>query len=142
MAKTKKMAGKYAKILNDRHKKISGYVNKYAEKGVAQFRKEKGSVLVMDAEFPAIASGMTSAISEGLVDRIKIPLFVYKKQGNYFQGSARAPLGSDFNLVKAMDTCKDLMVSYGGHPTASGFRLKGGKEKEFRTAMEKYFNSL
>ena len=141
MARTKKGAGKYAKILNDRHRKITGYVNKYVKKGVEQHKKERGGVVVLRADIPSIASGMIAAISGELVEKIKIPLFVYKKQENYFQGSSRAPFGSDFNLVKAMDSCKDLFVSYGGHPTAAGFRLKGGKEKEFKTAMEKYFHN-
>lgn len=142
MADTKKTAAKFAKILNDRQKEISAHVDQWVKTGVEQYRKEKGSVLVMQAEFPPIASGMTASVAEGLVEKIKIPLFVYKKQEDWFQGSSRAPFGSDFNLVKAMDSCKDLMVSYGGHPTAAGFRLKGGKEKEFKAAMEKYFNSL
>ncbi len=140
LADTKKDAVKYAKILNDRHKQISGYVDASIKKGVTQYNREKGGVLVLRAEVPSIATGMIASISSGLVEKIKIPLFVYKKQKHFFQGSSRAPFGSDFNLVKAMDSCKDLMVSYGGHPTAAGFRLKGGKEKEFKAAMEKYFN--
>lgn len=142
MAGTKKKGAKYAKILNDRQKEISGHVDRWVKAGIEQYKKEKGKVLVMQAEFPPIASGMTASVAEGLVKKIKIPLFVYKKQEDWFQGSSRAPFGSDFNLVKAMDSCKDLMVSYGGHPTAAGFRLKGGKDKEFKAALEKYFNSL
>lgn len=142
MARTKEKAVRYAKILNDRHKEIQMHVDRHVKRGLAQYKREKRSVLVLKADVPSIASGMIASISEGLVDEIKIPLFIYKKQENYFQGSSRAPLGSDFNLVKAMDSCKDLLVSYGGHPTAAGFRLKGGKEKEFKAAMEKYFNNL
>ncbi len=141
IADKKNRAIKYAKILNDRHKKVSGFVQSAINKGVEMHGSEKGKVLVMRSDVPSIASGMTAAIAEGLVEIIKIPLFVYKKQEDFFQGSSRAPLGSDFNLVKAVDSCKDLMVSYGGHPTAAGFRLKGGKEKEFKEAMKKYFEN-
>lgn len=142
VATTKNKAVRYAKILNDRHNKIRKYVDRYVREGIEKYRIEKGSAFVFRADAPPIASGMLAAISEGIVAGIKMPLFVYKKQGNHFYGSSRAPLGSDFNLVKAMDSCKDLLVSYGGHPTAAGFRLKGGKEKEFKAAMEKYFSSL
>lgn len=142
MADTKKKAVKFAKILNDRHKEISTHVNKWVKIGTEQYRKEKGKVLVLRVDVPSIASGMIASISSELAEKIKIPLFIYKKQDDFFQGSSRAPFGSDFNLVRAMDSCKDLMVSYGGHPTAAGFRLKAGKEKEFKAAMEKYFNAL
>ncbi len=142
MARSKKEGAKYAKILNDRHKKISAYINKYVSIGEAQYKREKSKVIILRADVPSLASGMIGAISEALVEKIKIPLFVYKKQENYFQGSSRAPFGSGFNLVEAMNSSKDLFMGFGGHKTAAGFRLKGGKEKEFKDAMEKYFNSL
>jgi single-stranded-DNA-specific exonuclease len=140
-AKTEKQAFKYAKILNDRHKLIQKYIKEAIQKGMAKYKSGDAKALVIKVKIPSIASGMVAAISEGLVEKIKIPTFVYKKQGAYFQGSSRAPFGSSFNLVKAMDSCKDLLVSYGGHPTASGFRLKKGKEKEFEKAILKYFNN-
>lgn len=140
-AKNKKQAGKYAKVLNNRYKLIQKYINESALEGLAKYRSEKAKALVLKVNAPSIASGMVAAISERLVEKIKIPLFVYKRQNGYFQGSARAPLGSSFNLVKAMDSCGDLLLSYGGHPTAAGFRLKGGKENEFEKAILKYFNN-
>ncbi|MDE2001691.1 MAG: hypothetical protein KGI60_03975 [Patescibacteria group bacterium] len=141
-ARTMASARRYAKILNDRYKRVAVYVKKEIEKGVRQYRREKPSVLILRAEVPSIVRGMISAISEGLVKEIKIPLFVYKKQDDHFYGSARAPIGSDFNVVAAMDSAKDTLVSYGGHLTSAGFRIKGGKEKEFREAIKRYFDSL
>jgi len=142
LAKNKKQAVKYATILNDRHKKINMIVESAVAEGIALYKKTGGSVFVWRKDVPSIAAGMIASLAEGLVEKLRIPLYVYKKQDSYFQGSSRAPLGSHFNLVKAMDSCKDVLVSYGGHPTAAGFRLKKGKEKEFKNALQKYFSSL
>ncbi len=142
LAKNKKQAAKYAKILNDRYALINRVVNSAVKEGIGLYKKIGGSVFVWRKDMPSIAAGMIAALSEGLVEELKIPLYVYKKQDSYFQGSSRAPLGSHFNLVKAMDSCKDALLSYGGHPTAAGFRLKRGKEKEFKNALQKYFDLL
>ena len=141
-APDKKVGLKYAKILNERHEKIQREVRAAVKEGISIYRLEKGPVFVWRKDLPPLAGGMVAAVSEGLVEALKIPIFFYKRQANYLQGSSRAPLGSSFNLVKAMDSCKDLLVSYGGHPTAAGFRLKGGKEKEFKSALRSYFDNL
>ncbi|MBU6141569.1 hypothetical protein KGO95_00430 [Patescibacteria group bacterium] len=141
-AKTQKAASRYAKILNGRYRAVRAEIDSSVQKGVDAYKAGARNVVVLRVNMPSLASGMVAAVSEGLVEKIEIPVFVYKRQKNFFQGSARAPLGSDFNLSKALDTCKDIMISYGGHPTAIGFHFKASKEKQFQKAVQEYFNNL
>lgn len=67
------------------------------------------------------------------------PVFLFKKREDGSLGSARAPSG--FNTVQAMEQCKDLLERYGGHPPASGFRLKNENLEKFRASLAAYFKN-
>jgi single-stranded-DNA-specific exonuclease len=59
------------------------------------------------------------------------PTFIYKMMEKESQGTVRSPI--EINSVSLMKKCKKLLLTYGGHPTASGFRIKNenlGKLKE------------
>lgn len=72
-----------------------------------------------------------------LSNRHDKPVFLYKEKAEESIGSARAPSGYD--TVKAMSTCKDLLISYGGHAPASGFRFKNENKEEFQKCLFQYF---
>ena len=52
-------------------------------------------------------------------------------------GSVRNPEGT--NSVDAMKTCHDLLLTYGGHAQASGFRLQNKDLDKFKNCLNKYF---
>ena len=64
------------------------------------------------------------------------PVYLYKKSEKESLGSARAPKG--FNTVEAMKSCENLLEVYGGHPPASGFRIKNENIEEFKKCLEDY----
>lgn len=65
------------------------------------------------------------------------PVFLYKKEKKESQGSIRAPAG--YNLVEAMKSCSELLITYGGHPQAAGFRIKNENLEKFKDCLIKYF---
>jgi len=65
------------------------------------------------------------------------PIYLYKIMEKESIGSARAPKG--YNTVEAMKAHENLLETYGGHPPASGFRLKNDNIKEFKQCLEEYF---
>lgn len=71
-------------------------------------------------------------------NKLKKPAFLYSKYQNESQGSVRAPDG--FNTVEAMKSCKKLLLTYGGHAKASGFKIKNENLDEFKECLIKYFN--
>jgi len=54
------------------------------------------------------------------------------------QGSIRAPAG--FNVVEAMKTCSQCLVTYGGHPQAAGFKIKNENLEKFKECLLDYFD--
>ncbi len=67
------------------------------------------------------------------------PTFIFKYGDSESCGSVRAPKGMD--SVAAMKTCKELLVTFGGHAQASGFRVSNENLDLFREGLIKYFNT-
>jgi len=65
------------------------------------------------------------------------PSFIFKKMDKESCGSVRNP--KDTNSVDAMKSCRDILITYGGHANASGFRIKNEKLEEFRERLNDYF---
>ncbi|MBU3934412.1 DHH family phosphoesterase [Patescibacteria group bacterium] len=87
-----------------------------------------------DSSWPLILAGSVASI---LCQKYERPVFIFKKGDSDSYGSVRAPKG--LNSVDAMDSCKELLITYGGHPPASGFRIKIGNLEKFRNCLTKYF---
>lgn len=68
------------------------------------------------------------------------PAFIYKKGDSESIGSVRAPSGYD--TVKAMKACAPLLLTYGGHAQASGFRLLNENVEKFKECLVSHFSNL
>ncbi len=65
------------------------------------------------------------------------PTFIFKKGDTESYGSVRCPKGLD--SVQAMKTCADILITFGGHAPASGFRIKNENLEKFREGLNMYF---
>jgi single-stranded-DNA-specific exonuclease len=72
--------------------------------------------------------------------RTEKPVFLYKNVKDESLGSVRAPSG--FNTVEPMKKCSKLLITYGGHPQASGFRIRNENLEKFKDCLNKYFNNV
>lgn len=98
--------------------------------------KGVGNALVEGDE--SFDSALLGAAASILSREIQKPVFLYKVVGEEALCSARAPLGLD--TVRAMEGCKRLFLTYGGHPQASGFRMKEKNIPKFREYINNYFS--
>ncbi|WP_320664462.1 single-stranded-DNA-specific exonuclease RecJ [Prochlorococcus sp. MIT 1223] len=82
-------------------------------------------------------SGVIGIVASRILDRYNKPVAILTLVSpGIYRASARAPKG--FNLIAALEKCRDLFESYGGHPAAGGFTI--GEEKiEF---LETKLNSI
>ncbi len=78
------------------------------------------------------------AVASRLVNYFNKPVFLYKKGEEVSRGTVRVPKGMD--AVNAMETCKNLLVMFGGHPPAAGFTVKNENIDKFEECLKKYFN--
>jgi single-stranded-DNA-specific exonuclease len=71
-----------------------------------------------DESYPV---GVIGLVAGKLVDEFYKPAIILKLAPELCQGSYRSIPG--FNLVTALEECRDLLRSFGGHPLAAGFTV-------------------
>ena len=76
-----------------------------------------------------------SIVASQLCQKYQKPTFIYKILEKESQGTVRVPPGID--SIKLMKKCKDLLISFGGHPAASGFRIKNENLEKFKECLIK-----
>ncbi len=78
------------------------------------------------------------AAASRLCNYFEKPVFLYKKGEDFSRGTVRVPKG--MNAVKAMESCKELLMMFGGHPPAAGFTVRNDNIDKFEECLKKYFN--
>ncbi|MBD3208228.1 MAG: hypothetical protein GF370_02130 [Candidatus Nealsonbacteria bacterium] len=76
---------------------------------------------------------LISAVASIISQDVEKPVFLYKKLDEESQGTVRSPPGID--SVELMKKCKQYVETYGGHPRASGFRIKNEKLEKFKNCL-------
>ena len=61
------------------------------------------------------------------------PTFIFKKLDKESQGTVRVPSGID--SVSLMEKCAELLITFGGHPQASGFRINNRNLEKFKRCL-------
>lgn len=87
---------------------------------------------------PNWESEYLGATASRLVNIFDKPVFLYRKGKDVSRGTVRLP--KDLDAVKAMESCKELLVMFGGHAPAAGFTIKNENLDEFRDCLNKYFD--
>jgi single-stranded-DNA-specific exonuclease len=74
--------------------------------------------------------GVIGIVASRFSQSFKRPVFLVSVSGEGVgRGSARC--GDNYNIYKALDRAKDLLVHYGGHPLAGGFTIKEEMLEQF-----------
>lgn len=79
-------------------------------------------------------SKVGSSVANRAKDYTKFPIFIIYKMDSELRGEGRGP--EDFDLIKALDKSKDLLIEYGGHKCACGFKLKKANLERFKERTE------
>lgn len=76
-------------------------------------------------------AGVIGISASKMVERYHRPAFLFSAdEDGIAKGSGRSIRG--VHLLKALDECKDLLISYGGHAAAAGAKIDIEKMPEFR----------
>jgi len=79
---------------------------------------------------------LLSSVASFLCQKFQKPVFLYKKMQSESHGTVRTP--KSINGVELLKKCKDLLISYGGHPQAAGFRIKNENLDKFKNLLLKH----
>lgn len=108
-----------------RKEKIDELIVKIEEKDFDQTIIFEGGE---DFEFNTI-----STIASILCRKYEKPAFIFKKLEKESVGTVRVPKG--INSVALMKKCKEYLLTFGGHPLASGFRIKNENLENFKECL-------
>jgi len=115
----------------------------------AEIRKEKIQEIINEVEKrisgkdePIIFEGgenfeltLISSVASIICQKYKKPTFLFKKLKQESQGTVRTP--SEVDSVELMKKCSEYLLTYGGHPQASGFRIKNENLEKFKQCLIK-----
>jgi single-stranded-DNA-specific exonuclease len=127
-------------------------VKKLLEK--SKLRKEKIEIIVQEVESkilnksePIVFEGngsfeltLMSSAASIICKEYQKPTFLYKKMERESQGTVRTPAGID--SVALMKKCSKYLLTFGGHPQASGFRIKNENLEKFKECLIKNLNNI
>ena len=78
--------------------------------------------------------GVIGIVASRLTEKYYKPVIVLTESTGYISGSARSVTG--FDIYKAIESCKDLLLNFGGHTFAAGVTLLEEKLELFKSRLE------
>ena len=116
----------------------------HKQQKVKEINQEVERRILQKPETPVIFEGdiawrltLAGSVASIISSKYQKPTFIYKKGDKESCGSVRNPKGT--NSVEAMKTCDDILITYGGHANASGFRIKNENLTKFETRLNIFF---
>ena len=106
---------------------------------VAQARKivetdlEVGSRTVIVVGGAGWHRGVIGIVASKLVDAFHRPAIVLSIDGDIAHGSCRSI--PSFDLLAGLESCADVLTTFGGHKQAAGLSLDAGRIREFRARV-------
>jgi len=94
---------------------------------------DKHSIVLYNEEWHR---GVIGIVASRLTEVFYRPSVVLTKTNDLASGSARSV--ADFDVYKAIESCRDLLENFGGHSYAAGLSMKEENVPEFRRRFEKY----
>lgn len=87
------------------------------------------------AHKPSWHEGIIGIAASRVRDAYRRPCALVGGDGPVFKGSVRGVEG--FNVYESLSSCKDLLVSFGGHEGAAGFSIEGVNISKFVESFER-----
>jgi len=144
LSKDSKEVANIIKEIKKQKKDFENFVKKMTAIGIKKFgsseQAKKDGFILWGINKKLKMTGSGSKISHQLNNYFKVPCFFYNKERDYLKGSVRS-MHSDTSIIKALDTCKNFLINYGGHPKAAGFHLKKKDLPIFKKCLEKYYSN-
>ncbi len=120
---------KYNEDRRELDKKITDEAFEYVDK-ILQEQDQKSLVIYNETWH----KGIIGIVASRLTEKYYRPAVILTKSGNLISGSARSV--NNFDVYKAIESCKDILENFGGHTYAAGLTLKEENFPEFKRRFE------
>ncbi len=115
---------------NRERQRLTAEMTLKARDSVAARAEQERLLFVAAPEFP---EGIVGLIASRLAEEFYRPSVAVHCGDTESRGSARSI--SEFNIVDALDKCRDLLVRHGGHAMAAGFTVVNANLAELETRL-------
>lgn len=95
--------------------------------------KQKQGIILFNKEWH---KGVIGIVASRLTEEYRRPTIVMTMNGGLATGSARSYAG--FNIYEAIESCRDILDSFGGHTYAAGLSMEEKYVPEFAKRFEQY----
>ena len=120
--------------LNRERQNVEQEIYSQAEEMIGQMPDRDRSALVLESS--RWHQGVVGIVASRLSEKYSRPSFMIHLNGSTGKGSCRSWGG--FNLFAALESCKDLLLGFGGHELAAGFTIDRDKIPAFRHRMNEF----
>ena len=80
--------------------------------------------------------GVIGIVASRITERYGCPSILFSSDGEFAHGSGRSIEG--FSLYDAIDSCREMMLKFGGHEQAAGITIKSDDVEDFRLRINSY----
>jgi single-stranded-DNA-specific exonuclease len=84
--------------------------------------------------------GVIGIVASKLVDAFHRPAIVLSVDGEVAHGSCRSV--PSFNMLGALESCADVMVTFGGHQQAAGLTMEASRIRELRARVNTHADGV
>ena len=116
---------------NRERQRLTSEMTLKAREAVAASAESERLLFVAAPEFP---EGIVGLIASRLSEDFYRPAVAVHQGDDESRGSARSI--SEFNIVAALDQCRDLLVRHGGHAMAAGFTVRNENMAELAARLK------
>jgi single-stranded-DNA-specific exonuclease len=106
----------------------------HARTQIGDYTKEKLWVVSHES----YEQGIIGLIAGRLTDEWSRPVIAVSEGNKISKGSARSI--DEFDIVEAIASASDLLITYGGHPQAAGFTIETAQIPKFRQKLQNFIN--
>ena len=120
---------------NEQRRELDKQITREAVRFVEEFKPHKKYKIIVIHK-PQWHKGVIGIVASRLAEQYARPVIVLSGEGDKVSGSARSYGG--FDMYHAIEHCRDLLTTFGGHPYAAGLTLSEDKVEEFAERIQHY----
>ena len=126
---------KHINEYNEQRKDIDKQMTEEANIIVSKLENQRhqSSIVLYDENWK---KGVIGIVASRLTEIYFRPTVVLTRDGEFATGSARSVMG--FDVYAAIKSCRDLLVTFGGHTYAAGLTLRWDDIPEFRRRFQEF----
>ncbi len=131
--------GEYCLKLNEYNIERQNECDKLLKSAKAKIESEGLGEKVIVLADDSWNGGLVGIVAAKLVEEYGRPVVLFTKTDEYYHGSARSI--DSINIFQAVNSCKNLLIDFGGHAQAAGITISGENLNTFSRELSNYIEN-